>query len=179
MAWHQPGDDCFMLVSLLVALSWLHTSFLSSMEPPSFQKDLTADALGMVCSQLGFGDLYDARGTSKYFQQVANPILFAQYGVRVGNKVYLDNTRMLNRLDDLVRAASRSGDGEGRAQILSASKEYQLTKASLEDVFGYCIEKEGPEVLPKFRLEYVSFAILNDERRVSVLPYLLNHQLRG
>lgn len=168
-----------MLASLLIVLSSLRVSFVTSAELPSFQKDLTADALGMVFSQLGFGGLYDARGTSKYFQQVANPILFAKYGVRAGNNVYLDYNRMLNRLDDLVRAANRSRDGEERAQILSASKEYQLIKASLEEAFGYCIEQEGPEDLPKFRLGYVSFAILNDERKVSVLPYLLNHQLRG
>lgn len=88
----------------------------------------------------------------------------------------LNYTIILHEFDTLIQDAGNVGEMSRINVILESSLPYECIKSILEAKFGYCIRYiEGN--LPEFCLKDVYLDILDDERKVSVLPYVLDQMI--
>lgn len=131
---------------------------------------LPPEAILAVLPHLDLGSLYETLAVSHDFHWLALETIKSLYGTRRGEKVVLNYSQILKEREVLVRDLDLAGIA------LQDSLEYQCLQFLLEAEFGYCI-KHPTGYLPFFYLPDDSFDILNDENKVSVLPYVLDHDM--
>lgn len=121
---------------------------------PSIESVLSNEIIGHAFSQLGLAGLYQASLVSKDFRMLAYHALRPLCGCERNGKLYIA---------EAMEFPQSSLDYTGLALIIEAK-------------FGNCIRfTEGS--LPKVHLDPYTLDILNDERKISALPYILNQDM--
>lgn len=124
--------------------------------------------------KLGFADACRSFYVSKGFNKLVKPIFEEQlcFIIHKG-KAYLSYAGMLHEMNAIMLNAAKNRNVAEAYAILAASPKFVFLQSVLETRFGYCIghEKEG---LPQFYLEGGSLGILHDERKLSILPYVID-----
>lgn len=167
-----------LMLGLLFALPCLISAMLAHTDPSSsIQAALTIDSLKHILLQLGFADVCRCFYVSKGFSNLAKPI-FEEHLCFITHKgrAYLNYTEMLHEMNVIMVDAAKDRDSAEAYAVLAASPKFVFLQSVLEMKFGYCIghEKEG---LPQFYLEGGSLGILHDERKLSILPYVIDRHV--
>lgn len=142
-------------------------------EPPT-EILLNADVLLITFLKLGLADLYRISYVSRSFRGPADQAIRVLYCSQSGEKVYPNYTLLLRELDGLVECEGGNlGTVAEASTAPKAGLPLMCIQSMLEARFGYCIKYDG-EGMPTFCLREVCLDILNDEKKVSVLPYILD-----
>lgn len=115
---------------------------------------------------------------SRGFQAAAIQISQALYGVQYAGKVYPNYSAIIHELNALLKGAGKDGSIAEASMALTTFPQLLYIRSVLEAEFGYCIEY-SKKSLPKFDLDNIHFDILNDQRKITVLPYILDQMIRG
>lgn len=143
---------------------------------PSIESVLSNEIIGHAFLQLGLAGLYQASLVSKNFRMLAYHALRPLCGCERNGKLYLDYTLILWEHDRLVQNARQGRTIAEAMEFLQGSLDYTGLKLILEAEFGNCIGfTEGS--LPKVNLDPCTLDILNDERKISALPYILDQSM--
>lgn len=162
-------------------LAWLLMLFylIAASSAPGAQKlaievALHEDDLRAILLKLDFAALYQMSFASKYFRILADETIRALYGICHNKQTFLNYSKIIHERKALVVQMAREKDTAGKVSMtLAASMDYKCIQSILEAEFGYCI-RSVPGNLPEFYLHGVSLDILNDSRKISVLPYILD-----
>lgn len=126
----------------------------------------------LVFSKLGFAEIYAASYVSNGFLRLAARAFKAAYGIRRTEKIFLNYTILIQELDEQLQAAGQTSSIVEVNATFRASPRFTCYRSILEAQFGYCFTYSTKN-LPKFSLEVIPYDTLNDERRISVLPYFI------
>lgn len=167
------GCAVSMLV-LLFALSCL----ISAMRPPahpgqSVQMSLLRDPLGAVFLELKFEDICQSFYVSKSFSCLVEQIL-EDYScfIKHDGKRYLNYTQILRQIDAMGRDVANSSTAVSAYAVRAASPGFILFRSILEAEFGHCISHSRRDSF-QFHLHSDCQSLLNDGRKISVLPYTI------
>lgn len=142
------------------------------------QVALPKETWRIIMSYIGFANLYQASFVSGDFQAAAVETSQALYGIRYAGKVYPNYSAIIYELNALLKGAGKGGSIAEAIMALRTSPQLLYIRSVLEAEFGYCIEYSKRR-LPKFDLDNIHFDILNDQRKITVLPYTLDQMTRG
>lgn len=131
-----------------------------------------------VFANVGFAGLYKASCVSKNFCTLARQVSKAIYGIEHEGRAYLNYTAVLYELDALVQDAGKEAKIAQANVALQASPDLLCIRSTLEAEFGYCI-RYAANRLPAFSWIGIQRDALNDKRRISVLPYVLDQMMGG
>lgn len=165
--------DC-MLASLIAASCLASTRVF--LQAASITATLPKEVWGTIISNLSFAALYEASFISKDLRKLACYVFKTIYCFEYKGLLYLNYTRLIYEHDKLVQNAAKGYDVADANLILKSSIDYSYIQSLLETQFGYCI-RFGQNCLPKFELHELSLSILNDRRKISVLPYVLDQKI--
>lgn len=145
---------------------------------PVIETTLSWDVLLTIFLTLGIATLYQAASVSRNFCTLATHALKSLYGTRHKGKVYLSYSKILHQRD-LVMGKVEEQSGADKAGIgLGSSPDYQRIQLILEAEFGLCTGGPLWKMQPDFIWEDPAFDVLTDERRITVLPYVLDRMER-
>lgn len=154
-----------MLSCLVTAAPKLHS-----------EASLGADGYLAVLQWLGFGDLYQASYVSVGLRALADQAIWSLYAIRHDGKAHLNYAKIIRDLDAVVQSAGKDCSVAEANTALQLSPRFSCIRSILEARFGCCI-KYAMGGLPKFELCDLPLDILNDEYKISVLPYALDQHL--
>lgn len=162
-----------MLAWLIVLLCVGSGGWAAAALGPDIAALVGTDLLLVVLSKLGFADLCQVSYLSKSFHTLADQVIKGLHVIRHNGSTCLDYTKILHELDALVQGAVQDGDISKANAALGSSLHFACIQSVLQARFGYCI-RHAIDKLPEFYLHDIPLDILNDERRISVLPYALD-----
>lgn len=165
-----------MLAWLLALLYLVSASLVPESPGPDIEKVLPADILSTIITSGGLATLCQAAYVSKSFSSLACPVIRARYGIRHGEMFYLNYTSILQELAVLVHQAEAKYGKDKAGAALKSCPDYVLLRSTLVAEFGYCISHVRG-YLVTLALEKLPFDTLNDKRKISVLPYVLDENL--
>lgn len=113
---------------------------------------------------------------SKEWYLLARRTIESLYKVEHGRRVFWNYTVLLRELDTLMQGAEEGQDVAKTYAALGASADCTRIRSILEAQFGYCFKFVAGR-LPEFRLKDASLDILNNEQKISVLPYCLDQKI--
>lgn len=134
---------------------------------------LPADIMAAIFSIVGFTGLCSTSCVSKEFCQLAKQAIASFCSIQHDGGIYLNYTLILHELDAVVREVSEGHSIGMVSKALTSSPRFVCAQSVLRARFGYCIEFSAKR-LPRFYHHDLSFDILNDKQRISVLPYVLD-----
>lgn len=134
---------------------------------------LPQDIRRVIFAEVGFASFYQMLHVTKSFYELANQAIRTFYSIQREGKAYLNYTALIRELNALVQDAAKDRTAAEASTALESSVGYLCIKAVLEAQFGYCI-RYAPGQLPKFMFDDFHLDMVNDHRKVSVLPYLLD-----
>lgn len=173
----SAGPIHIPMLAWLLALPCLLAASLELEAPRvSAAGALPRDIQTIIFSMAGLAALYQASCVSKEWCVLARLTIGSLYEIKHGGKAFWNYTTLLRELDALMQGAE---EGQGVAEANAApgaSADFACIKSILEAQFGYCFKVVAGR-LPEFRLKDASLDILNDEQRISVLPYCLDQQI--
>lgn len=137
---------------------------------------LPKSVLLRILAKLKIATLYQVACVSKDCCLLARQACKSLYTIQGNGNAYPNYTRLLHEHDALVRGAKEEGGTGEATRVLRASPEFVCIQAILEAGFGYCISYAKGHLL-EFCLHEHSFDTLNDERTISVLPYILDERI--
>lgn len=142
----------------------------------SIEAVLPKSVLMIILSKLELPDLHQVSRLSRCFRKLAGQDTRVPYGILHKGETYVDYTKVLYELDRLVQAAGTDKSVTEATTALMASPRFMRIKSILQAEFGYCIKYvEGR--LTEFYLHGVSLDILNDERKIWAVPYVIDQDL--
>lgn len=168
------------MLAWLVALPCLISASVNSTPSQSNAQVRPSNSSSLtIRSSLGFAALFQSSFVSKDLRNLAYQILLPLYGAEHNGRIYLSYTKIAHEFGRLVRdaAESNAGDVDKASEALHSSLDYMCIKSMLEVEFGYCI-KYAKGKLPKLALPEFVLDTLNNERRISMLPFALDQGYR-
>lgn len=135
---------------------------------------LPKEVLLAILSDIGIADLLQAFAVSKSFCVLARQVVKTLYGIQHNGVIYLNQTKLLYRLDMLLLGAGTCDCMAKARKALQASTEFVCIESMLRAKVGYCI-KYADKGLPKFCVQGTLLSGLEDERMLSALPYIIDH----
>lgn len=136
-------------------------------------KGLKVSTLLDTFQDMQLGDLEQIFCTPNSLYEVVDEIIKDLYSTEHSGNKLLNYTKILRELDIVVQDAAQGRNVAEANTILQSSSHFKCLRLILEAQFGYCIHYSA-ETLPKFSFHNARLSILSDERRVSVLPYVLD-----
>lgn len=110
---------------------------------------------------------------SRDFRQAAGRVLHRLHGVQLESSAYPPYTKIAHKFCRLVQAACQGKSHSEAYKVLDNSRAYRRVRDVLTAEFGYCIRRaEG--VALEFHLRRLPFDMLNNEKKVAVLPFYLD-----
>lgn len=172
----SKGENFDMLAWLLALLYLDYASLVSAAPEPNIQQVLPMDILSVIISKGGIATVCQTVYVSRTFSSLASPVTKARYSIQHGGKFYLNYTSILRELGVLVHDAKAKHGEDKAGAALQSCPDYVLSRSILAAEFGYCISHlKG--YLVTFSLEELPFDTLNDGRKISALPYVLDKNL--
>lgn len=161
-----------MLAQLLFVPCLVLAMAVRETSSPPMLADVPKDPLMIVLSQLGFVNLRDLSSVSKHYRKLIFPFLKSLYGVEYKGQVSFYYSTIISKLERYGAEAYRGRNAAAACTVLQGIPEYMGIKAVLEAEFGVCVhyKERGLEFRPKLTV----LEILNDSRKVSALPHLLD-----
>lgn len=163
-------------------LAWLLVSpylVLASLAPvaprPTSHPVLHRDALLLILSRLEVADLYSAFFVSEGLRELAHQAIRIRYGVQIHGKICVNYTAVLHELQTEIEDARMGHEVIGANAALCSSLRFMGLRYVLTAAFGRCIRYASCD-LPKFDLHELSFDIIYDDQKISVLPYALDQK---
>lgn len=139
---------------------------------------LNIDVLPNVFANLGFAGICQVSHVSRDFRKAADQTIRTFYGIQRDGKTFLNYTLLLREMDALVRDMANGKSTTETADALGVCPRFLCFRHVLEARFGYCIKCAAGK-LPEFALKEIYIDLLNDEHKVSVLPYILDQNIAG
>lgn len=163
----------------LLALSCVKLSSQAAMaSAPVAEIALNIDVLPNVFVNLGFAGICQVSCVSRDYRKAARQAIRVFYGIQMGGKTFLNYTLLLREMDALARDMANGKSTAETADALGACPRFLCLRHVLEAQFGYCIKCVAGE-LPDFNLSEAYTDLLNDEHKVSVLPYILDQNIHN
>lgn len=175
------GARLFSMLAGLITLAWLvSTSLVAGAHRSDFSIIIPNDAVMNIFQKLGFADNYQLSYVSKGFRILADEAIRSFWGIQHGKRTFLNYSLLLRELETMVKDVAGNARGSGSAAevnlALKASVHFVCIQSVLEAEFGYCVSyAEG--LLPRFDVHQFSLDVLNDERKVSIVPYILDQMV--
>lgn len=134
---------------------------------------LKVDVVLTTLEDMGLGDLEQALCVTSDFREAVAGVMETVYGLEHAGKIFLNYTTILYELDAVVQGIAEKASLVEAEAILGGSRRFQCLRRILEAEFSVCLDYV--EGLPRFSPKHALLDILYDEKKVSALPYLLDH----
>lgn len=153
----------------------VYTTLNASEKPRNLQNGLPDDILEAVMSRCPPSFIYQTLSVVSHgFRRVAGLVLQRLHGVQLESGAYPPYTKIAHKFDRIMKEACKGRSREEAHEVLDSCREYWRAKKILDAGFGYYI-RPSEEQLMRFHLWNLPFDVLNDEKKVAVLPYYLDY----